>query len=39
VVKDGHVPGIVVVRAADWKQGEEQTVARSVTLQRLPKKR
>jgi serine/threonine protein kinase len=39
VVKDGHVPGIVVVRADDWKKGEGQTVAHSVELKRQPKKR
>lgn len=39
VVKDGYLPGIVVVRATDWKQGEEQAISHSVTLQRQPKKR
>jgi hypothetical protein len=39
VVKDGYLPGIVVVRAADWQKAGDQSVERSVTLQRQPKKR
>jgi hypothetical protein len=39
VVKNGHLPGIVVVRAADWQESGGQSVERSVTLQRQRKKR
>lgn len=39
LLKDGHLPGIVVVRAGDWKNAEDQTVSHSVTLQPQPKKR
>lgn len=39
VVKNGYLPGIAVVRAADWQEAGGQSVERSVTLQRQPKKR
>jgi len=39
VLKDGYLPGIVVVRADDWKKGDGQPVERAVTLQRQPRKR
>jgi hypothetical protein len=39
LLKDGYLPGIVVVRAGDWKDAEDQSVSRSITLQRQPKKR
>lgn len=39
LLKDGHLPGVVVVRAGDWKNAEDQSVSRSVTLQPQPKKR
>jgi len=39
LLKDGYLPGIVVVRAGDWKDAEDQSVSRSITLQQQPKKR
>jgi serine/threonine protein kinase len=39
VVKDGYLPGIVVVRAADWQKAEGQRIAHSIKLQRRPRKR
>ena len=39
LLKDGYLPGIVVVRAGDWKDAEDQSVSRSITLQRQTKKR
>lgn len=39
LLKDGHLPGIVVVRAGDWKSAADQSVSRSVTLQPRPRKR
>jgi serine/threonine protein kinase len=39
LLKDGYLPAIVVVRADDWKDAEDQSVPRSITLQRQPKKR
>jgi hypothetical protein len=39
VVKNGHLPGIVVIRAADWQASDGQRIEHSVTLKRQPKKR
>ena len=39
LLKDGYLPGIVVVRADDWKNAADQSVSRSLTLQPQTKKR
>lgn len=39
LLKDGYLPGIVVVRGDDWKGAEDKSVSHSVTLQPQTKKR